>query len=278
MVALKKIYQEVNGFGTMSKDNVSELFDSTTDEYADIQMEINVEKTLSYILPIAEKLQAKSILDVGCGVGTMVKVLMNHGFDAYGVDLITLAKYWEKQGLDKAHFFLAEPYKLELPFEDNSLDFVFTLGAIEHIGTSDGHADRLPDYHMIRKEWLREIYRVVKPSGHMLIGGPNRNFPIDTAHGLDSKASKVEKKLTEWLGTTVHKTWGANFLWGYSDIEKYLSDLPYEMEGLSVSNYAYFSRVPNLLKGLSKLYVDKMPKPLLKTGLNPWMMALITKN
>ncbi|WP_430009717.1 methyltransferase domain-containing protein, partial [Methylophaga lonarensis] len=173
--------------------------------------------------------------------------------------------------------FFVDPYELQLPFEDNSLDFAFTLGVIEHIGTSDGHADRLPNYREIRKRWLREVFRVLKPGGRMLIGGPNRNFPVDTAHGPDSKASAVERKLSDWAGATVHKVWGENFLWSYKDFPDYLQGLDYELEALSVKNYVYFSRVPKPFRKLTEWYIDYLPKPLLKTGFNPWVMALVTK-
>ena len=277
MVTLKSLTQRVNGFGTMIEGEVTELFNSTTDEYADIQMESNEEKTRAYILPHIKNLGAKTVLDMGCGVGTMVNSLVNEGFDAYGVDLITLGKYWEKQQLDKNRFFFVDPYTLELPFEDNSIDFVFTLGVIEHIGTSNGHSDRLANYHEIRKAWLREIFRVVKPGGHMLVGGPNRNFPFDTAHGPDSKASKLELKLTEIVGATVHKPWGENFLWGYSDTKLYMEGLPHEIQPQSVKGLVYFSRVPVFFKRLVKMYVHHMPKLLLGSGFNPWMMVVIKK-
>ncbi|AUZ84345.1 class I SAM-dependent methyltransferase [Methylophaga nitratireducenticrescens] len=277
MVALKTLEQKVNGFGTLIQGEITELFNSTTDEYAFEQMAGNIDKTRSYILPLIKQCQAKSVLDVGCGVGTMVNELFKEGLDAYGVDLITLGKYWQEQGFDPERYFFVDPYNLQLPFQDNTLDFAFTLGVIEHIGTSDGHADRLPNYHEIRATWLKEIYRVIKPGGYMLIGGPNRKFPVDTAHGPDSKASKLELKLTKLSGATIHKTWGENFLWAYSDIDNYLSGLPYEMRAQSVKGYVYFSRVPKPFRLLSKWYIDFMPKFMLKTGFNPWVMALIQK-
>jgi SAM-dependent methyltransferase len=274
---LKNITQRIHGFGTMIAGDIREDFISTTDEYANDQAELNEGKARSYILPYIQQNSARRIVDLGCGVGAMVKTLSNEGYDAYGVDLITLCKYWERLGLEKDRFFVVDPYKLELPFEDQSIDFAFSLGVIEHIGTSNGHSDRLDNYHAIRQQWLREVFRIIKPGGCMLIGGPNRNFPIDTAHGPDSRAGKLELRLSGLLGSTVHKTWGENFLWGYSDIARYLEGLPYKMQPQSIQGLVHFSRVPKPLRGLSTLYTHKMPKFLLGTGFNPWMMALIKR-
>lgn len=274
---LKATSNEVLGYRTTIKGEITELFDSTTDEYAQTQMECNEGKVQRYIKPILDKVGAKSVLDVGCGVGAMVQVLQANGYDAYGADLITLAKYWHDNNMSKDRFFVVHPYEFELPFEDNSLDFAFSLGVIEHIGTSNGHSDRLENYHEYRRAWLREVYRVIKPGGHMLIGGPNRNFPIDTAHGLDSRASDLEKRLSDWVGASVHKTWGENFLWSYKDFPDYLDGLPYQLEAQRVTGLVEYSRVPALFRGLTRFYVDHTPKLFLRSGFNPWVMALINK-
>ena len=79
-----------------------------------------------------------------------------------------------------------------------------TFGAIEHVGTTNGHADRRPDWHAVRQQWLREIFRVLSPGGRMLIGGPNRAFPIDVAHGPDNQAASWERWLARRLGLSAN--------------------------------------------------------------------------
>lgn len=268
----------VNGYGATSERALLRKRDATTDEYAEVQAHANVRKTLEFVLPLVRSFVARSVLDVGCGVGTMVRTLRDYGFDAYGVDLVELEHYWRRHGHSPAHFFIVDPLELELPFADGSIDFAFSLGVIEHVGTSDGHATRLPNYRAIRRHWLREVYRAVRPGGHLLIGGPNRRFPVDVAHGLDSAASRVETALSRMVGASVHNIFGDNFLWAYSDIAEYLDGLPYSMTPLNVGDYVGYSRVPRVVRGLVTQYVKRMPRRLLGTGFNPWVMALIRKH
>lgn len=268
-----------NGFGAMvpSGVDVALRHDATTEEYAQDQREQNTSKTQQYLIPVLERTGAKTVLDVGCGVGTMVCDLLQAGYNAYGIDLLGLEKFWTRLDNPRDRFFVVDPYAFELPFEDKSLDLAFSFGVIEHVGTSNGHSDRLANYHEMRKQWLREIFRAIKVGGYMLMGGPNRNFPIDVAHGPDSKATPLELTLTRWAKATVHWPWGENFLWSYSDIPRYLEGLSYSFEGLSVKGLVAFGRVPAVVRPLVKLYVHAMPKFLLSTPFNPWMMALIQR-
>lgn len=253
------------------------VMDQTTDEYAEAQRQLNARKTLDFVLPQIEAVQARSVLDVGCGIGTMVTTLRERGLDAYGVDLCGLQARWQVAGLSPEHFFIVGPESLRLPFRDDSLDFAFTLGVIEHVGTTDGHADRRADYHAVRRQWTREIFRTLKPGGAMLLGGPNRGFPIDVAHEPDSRASGVERWLSARLGASVHKTWGEGFLWNYADVRRYLDGCGYGAQPVSVARYVLHSRVPGLLRPLVKAYVDHLPARLLGTGFNPWMAVLVRK-
>ena len=274
---LAGIEQAIGGYGSLLASDADAAPDVTTDEYAADQEQVNVRKTVEYLLPRARAVDARSVLDVGCGVGAMVRTFLDQGYDAYGVDLPGLHRHWLRLELPFERMFVVDPGELRLPFPDGSLDFAYTLGVIEHVGTSNGHSDRLPDYRDRRKRWLREVYRVVRPGGALLVGGPNRRFPVDVAHGLDSRASGLEKWLSAKIGASVHKTWGENFLWAYQDIHGYLEGLDYRLEPQTIDGFLACSRVPAFARPLIQCYLKRLPRRLYGTGFNPWVMALICK-
>ena len=274
---LSGVRQSIGGYQSLCNVDADEAPDTTTREYAAAQDQDNAAKVLDYLMPLVRRLGARSMLDVGCGVGAMVRTLMDKNCEVYGVDLPGLHGHWRRNDLSNERMFIVDPLKLRLPFADGGIDFAFTFGVIEHVGTTDGQSTRRSDHHALRRQWLREVYRAVKPGGAMLIAGPNRRFPIDVAHGPDAQASATEQWLSTRLRVSVHRTWGDHFLWSYQDFAFYLNDLPYRLEPLSIAGFLGFSRVPRPLRALAHGYINKLPNSLLGTGFNPWVMALVHK-
>jgi len=268
---------DLDGYASMVLETPALIYQSLNEDYAADQERENAGKVERYLAPILSGLGARRVVDAGCGVGAMVERLLELGFDAHGFDLQEQTPIWARAGRSRERYLVTDPLELALPLDDGSCDCVFSFGVLEHIGTENGHATRRADYHAIREQWTREVFRVIRPGGHLLLGGPNRRFPVDTAHGLDSRATAAERWLSRRVGVSIHSPWGENFLWSYGDVRRYLAGLPYRMEGLSVHGLANYSRVPAPFGALARAYVKHLPKPLLATGLNPWVMALVQK-
>ena len=271
--------RRIDGYGALlgAAANVAEPPDTTTEEYSHDQQEGNARITRDYLEPLLRRTGSRSVLDVGCGVGQSVGTLLEDGFDAYGVDLPGLTRFWSELHRNTDRFFVVDSEDFRLPFDDGAFDLAFSFGVLEHVGTLDGHASRRPDYHERRALWAREIHRVVKPGGYLLLGGPNRNFPLDFSHGLDSRANGVERWLSQLVGRSVHRPWGDYFLWGYGDVRRYLAGTDSEVEPQRLDGLLKFGRLPAALRGLASWYVRYLPRPLLGTGFNPWVMALVRK-
>ena len=87
-----------------------------------------------------------------------------------GVDVMEerIAQARERERDQAAVRFLQAPSET-LPFPDASFDGVLVNEVLEHV------VDEI--------QTLREIYRVLRPGGHLILMGPNRWFPFE-GHGM----------------------------------------------------------------------------------------------
>jgi SAM-dependent methyltransferase len=99
------------------------------------------------------------VLDFGCGSGQLVDRMVELGYDAYGCDIHLAAAEWRSVASAPQRLKRIDPAPYRLPFDDKCFDIVMSTSVLEHA--------RNPD------EYLREIFRVLKPGGvamHLLPG------------------------------------------------------------------------------------------------------------
>jgi tocopherol O-methyltransferase len=117
-----------------------------------------IEELLAWSFPDGQK--PTNILDVGCGIGGS-SLYLAEKFQAQ-VTGITLSPVQADRATDRAkeaglsaqaNFKVANA--LEMPFADNSFDFVWSLESGEH----------MPD----KTKFLQECYRVLKPGGRLML-------------------------------------------------------------------------------------------------------------
>lgn len=274
---LERAAGHVKGYVATTAGAMRQNYQAITAGYAQRQREDNDAKTRSWLHPLLSSIDAHSVLDAGCGVGQMVASLLELGYDAHGFDLHENVERWIDMGLSADRMVVTDPEHLVLPYADRSFDAVVSFGVIEHVGTTDGNATRRLDYTALRQQWVAELFRVVRVGGSILLAGPNKGFPIDTAHGLDAASNRLERALTRALGASMHRTWGDNFLWSYGDVRRYFGELPHEVTPLSIATLLNFSRVPLAMQGMARAYVAHLPAALLGTGFNPWVAALVRR-
>jgi ubiquinone/menaquinone biosynthesis C-methylase UbiE len=102
--------------------------------------------------------EANVCLDVGCGIGRHVFFLDDYGFEAYGIDLSTIAiemahKICLSQGKNRLinHFTVGSA--TSLPYSDGNFDFVVSCSALDSM-----------DFELACKS-VDEIVRVLKLNG-----------------------------------------------------------------------------------------------------------------
>ena len=105
------------------------------------------------------------LLDLGCGPGRLSMMCHNKIKKYYGVDIsknmIEEAK--RTKTYTNAEFLVNDGKTLK-EFEDNKFDIVISATVFQHVGKN------------IINSYMKEIYRVLKPSGFFLINFPKVSF------------------------------------------------------------------------------------------------------
>lgn len=99
------------------------------------------------------KLKGKKILDVGCGQGTISKILSEAGADVYAIDISKTSIDYVKKHYPEIKVKLGDA--LEIDFPDNYFDIVVCIGVLHHT----------PD----TRKGFKECARVTKPGGKLLV-------------------------------------------------------------------------------------------------------------
>ena len=98
------------------------------------------------------------ILEIGCGIGSVVYELSGKGHDVTGIDISGEAIEYgrKKYGVIRLEVQAAET----LPYDDESFDAVLSFDLFEHIAGIDRH--------------ISEVARVLRPGGYYLFQTPNK--------------------------------------------------------------------------------------------------------
>jgi SAM-dependent methyltransferase len=100
------------------------------------------------------------VLEAGCGPGQWVQFLERRGHRVVGIDYALNALRIGNLANPDLRLLAAD--FLTLPFADQSFDYILSLGAVEHDVRGPEAA-------------LRELHRVLKPSGHLMCSVPCLN-------------------------------------------------------------------------------------------------------
>lgn len=128
------------------------------------------------------------VLDVGCGIGRIMKFLAPYVGELHGVDvsleMIELAK---KELSDIPNVFLHLTNGVDLKiFPENTFDFVYSFITLQHLEKEDAYV------------YMEEIYRVLKPGGKAFLGFPNlfsKAYWNDFLHHCSSIKSRLPSRV-----------------------------------------------------------------------------------
>jgi SAM-dependent methyltransferase len=144
------------------------------------------------LLELAQKIQAKTILEAGSGTGFWLNLLNQTGAALFGLDysmgMIRQAKN------QPASLSLTRGLGTQLPYRSSTFDLLYCVDAIHHFG--DHHA------------FIREAYRLLKPGGALAIIGHDphegeSNWYIydyfDTVYDTDLRRYPAGNSVLQWM-------------------------------------------------------------------------------
>lgn len=135
-------------------------------------------------------------LDVGCGPGTFIGALPEGDHDSIGTDIAASQIEYANRthgGPGKSFILVDGP---ELPFEDCRFDVVTSIELVEHMEAEHG------------LRHVREIFRVLKPGGRILLSTPNYGSAWPALERLINRFGKVdytEQHITHYDRSKLHK-------------------------------------------------------------------------
>jgi len=110
-------------------------------------------------------LTGRRILDVGCGIGMYTGAFQRYSAHVFGIE-IEYARAWTARGRATG---LAQSVGESLPFADQTFEVVFSHEVLEHVRDD--------------RKCFREMVRVTRPGGKIVLFVPNRLYPFET-HGI----------------------------------------------------------------------------------------------
>lgn len=127
-------------------------------------------------------LEGRRVLDMGCGLGMYTSAFLRYTPDVFGVE-IEADRVREARGRAKG---VIRAVGEKLPFADRVFDVVFSHEVLEHVA-DDRHC-------------AREMVRVTRPGGRIVIFVPNRAYFFET-HGIYWRGVYHfgNKPLVNWL-------------------------------------------------------------------------------
>lgn len=182
-----------------------------------------------------ELLQNKDVLEIGCGEGYGTNVLSGNVKSIIGIDvdakIIEHAK--GKYVASNCHFSTYDGRRL--PFPDASFDSVVSFQVIEHVQDD--------------AQFVREIYRILRPAGIAVITTPNRKYRLKPGQKPWNRFH-----IREYLGAELKKLFQGTFdnvdLKGIRAIDE-IQNHEHKMAKGGFQRYDYFNLrhlVPESLK------------------------------
>jgi SAM-dependent methyltransferase len=210
---------------------------------------------------------------LGCGVGIDIDILTDLGYDIIGIEIGNRTKAWKDRKYPE-RLILANG--MHMPFPAETFDAIYCGCVFPHVGVVGDSFTVKQDYFDIRLSLAKEMTRVLKPGGMMLVSSPNGKAPLDLFH--DRKVGSYKPR---------YNPPGDPCIPSIDDYKKLFVEsvcANKEVTALPVRNYWGFIRAKQTIKGyflslpVRFLFWLSSYVPLLRGSfIDPWLVIKIQK-
>ena len=116
---------------------------------------------------ISDLVKDKVVLDIACGTGYGSEILSQNAKYVYGVDISKETIDYCNENYKRDNLSYMEGSISEIPIENNSIDAIVSFETIEHVTEE------------LQEQFLREIPRVLKEDGILIISTPDKKIYSD---------------------------------------------------------------------------------------------------
>ncbi|MBI4384819.1 MAG: class I SAM-dependent methyltransferase [Nitrospinae bacterium] len=186
---------------------------------------------LRHLEHIARLVPRGKILEVGCAMGSFLRLAQKAGYEATGIDLSAQACSAARLAVGDAR--IINGYLEDVPFEANSFDVIFLSDLLEHV--------------VRPAPFMQKVVDLLRPGGIIYIVTPNpehwscRLFGKNWVHFKDEHPAFYPKKTFNWM----ERKYGLRLI-AYSSVLKYLN-FNYLTTQLDHFGYLKFGRMVRFL-------------------------------
>ena len=140
---------------------------------------------------LGEVVKGKKVLDAACGSGYGTHIIAQNALSATGIDISEEAVEFCKENYKRENLCYKRMSVADMQFADNEFDVVISFETIEHLPFE------------LQKSFLKEITRVLKEDGVLIMSSPDRNMRRMIYHGIDNPYhihEFVHEEFREFLG------------------------------------------------------------------------------
>jgi 2-polyprenyl-3-methyl-5-hydroxy-6-metoxy-1,4-benzoquinol methylase len=131
---------------------------------------------------------SRRLLDVGCATGNLLQVAQEHGWDSYGIEISS----WAVERARQKGLTVYEKPLQECNLESSSFDVVTLYDVVEHFPNP--------------KNELKEIWRILKPGGWLIIETPNiESISVKFLYGPNSDLVQPHAHLVLFSKSTIRR-------------------------------------------------------------------------